>query len=93
MESRNQTSEMDSLFCQNYRNLSFLNRKLHVNKLNSTKWIDYCHFMYQSHCLHVKGSTKSSLDVCYWVRVGWPIIKLPFTIYSKDAVFHWIMIM
>ena len=33
------TSEMESLFCQNYCNLCFLNRKLHVNKLNSTQWI------------------------------------------------------
>ena len=41
-----------------YRNLNFLNRKLHVNKPNSTQWMDNCHFMYQSHCLHVKGSRK-----------------------------------
>ena len=86
-ESQNRTSETEYLFGQNYRNLSFSNRKLRINKLNSNQWIANCHFMHQSRCLHVKGSRKSTVDACYWVRTGQPIMKLPFTIYSKDAVF------
>ena len=53
----------ESLFCQNYHNLSFLNRKLHVNQPYSNQWIANCHFMHQSLCLHVKGSRKST-----WMR-------------------------
>ena len=34
-----------------------------------------------------KRKQEIDLDECYCVRTGQPIMKLPFTIYSKDAVF------
>ena len=92
-ESRNQTSKKEFSFCQNYCNLALLNRNLQVNKLISTLWLTNCHFYASPRCLHVKGSRRSTLDACFWMRTAQPIIKITVTKIVRMPFFHWIMIM